>query len=67
MWRYTELRTALHKAGKIGVTHEKVGRVLTKYDADGSGTLEFDEFQTMVKDCKLDTHSKNRHRVTSTV
>lgn len=45
-----ELRTALHKAGKIGVTHEKVGRVLTKYDADGSGTLEFDEFQTMVKD-----------------
>jgi len=45
-----ELRTALHKAGKIGVTHEKVGRVLSKYDTDGNGTLEFDEFQTMVKD-----------------
>jgi len=44
-----ELGAALVKAGK-SVSNELVRTLLAKYDADGNGTLEFDEYQAMIKD-----------------
>lgn len=45
-----ELRIALHKAGKFEATKGLVVRIMRKYDLDGNGTLEFNEYQLMIKD-----------------
>jgi len=49
----TELMNALMKAGKTP-SKEQVKKLLTKYDEDGNGTIEFREYQVMIKNWEDD-------------
>jgi len=49
----TELTNALMKAGKTP-SREQVKQLVTKYDEDGNGTIEFREYQTMIKNWEDD-------------
>jgi len=48
-----ELGQALVRTGKAP-TREQVKRLLKKYDADGNGTLEFEEYQHMIANWDAD-------------
>jgi len=48
-----ELMNALMKAGKTP-SKEQVKKLLTKYDEDGNGTIEFREYQVMIKNWEDD-------------
>lgn len=48
-----ELTNALMKAGKTP-SREQVKQLVTKYDEDGNGTIEFREYQTMIKNWEDD-------------
>lgn len=59
-----ELGIALQKAGK-NPTRELLKKLFEKYDTDGNGTLEFNEYQGMIKDwdAVVDEFTKEEQRM----